>query len=229
MIELNGVRDALATLTANTPRFYRAPGRLNLIGDHVDYSEGFVLPIAIDRMTLLAAAKRRDRIVRLRSLARGETVEFDLDDGDDRPRAGWNDDVRRIALGLEKRGAVLRGSDVAVRTTIPLHSGLASSASPAHWHCWGRPASRCRSRKSSRCAGRSTARSRRSPRRWANAITRCSSTAGARKRRPFRWCSAASRSWSATRTSPATGARLSASAAPNARPRRRFYVPICAG
>jgi galactokinase len=129
MIELNGVRDALATLTANTPRFYRAPGRLNLIGDHVDYNEGFVLPIAIDRMTLLAAAKRSDRIVRLRSIARGETVEFDLDDGDDRPRAGWNDDVRRIALGLEKRGAVLRGSDVAVRTNIPPHSGLASSAS----------------------------------------------------------------------------------------------------
>jgi galactokinase len=129
MIELNGVRDALATLTANAPRFYRAPGRLNLIGDHVDYSEGFVLPIAIDRVTLLAAAKRSDRIVRLRSLARGETVEFDLDDADERPRAGWNDDVRRIALGLEKRGAVLRGSDVAVRTTIPQHSGLASSAS----------------------------------------------------------------------------------------------------
>ncbi len=53
MIELNGVRDALATLTAGSPRFYRAPGRLNLIGDHVDCSEGFVLPIAIDRMTVV--------------------------------------------------------------------------------------------------------------------------------------------------------------------------------
>jgi galactokinase len=129
MIELNGVRDALATLTANAPRFYRAPGRLNLIGDHVDYSEGFVLPIAIDRLTVLAAAKRNDRIVRIHSLARGETVEFDLDDTGDRPRGAWNDDLRRVALGLERRGATLRGSDLAVRTTIPERSGLASSAS----------------------------------------------------------------------------------------------------
>jgi galactokinase len=129
MIELNGVRDALAALTANTPHFYRAPGRLNLIGDHVDYSEGFVLPIAIDRMTLLAAAARNDRVVRLRSLALRETVEFDLDDTDERPRTGWNDSVRRIALGLQRRGAALRGTDLVVRTTIPPQAGLAASAS----------------------------------------------------------------------------------------------------
>jgi galactokinase len=129
MIELNGVRDALATLTAGTPRFYRAPGRVNLIGDHVDYSEGFVLPIAIDRMTVFAAAPRDDRVVRLRSLARGETAEFSLDDTDVQPRDGWTDEVRRIALGLERRGATLRGADFAVRTTIPRQAGLASSAS----------------------------------------------------------------------------------------------------
>jgi galactokinase len=129
MIELNGVRDALATLTASAPRFYRAPGRVNLIGDHVDYSEGFVLPIAIDRMTVMAAAARDDRLIRLRSLARNETVEFSLDDTDDRPRAGWTDHLRRIALALERRGAALCGADLAVRTTIPQQAGLASSAS----------------------------------------------------------------------------------------------------
>jgi galactokinase len=129
MIELNGVRDALATLTAGAPRFYRAPGRVTLIGDHLDYSEGFVLPIAIDRMTVVAAAPRDDRVVRLRSVARAETVEFSLDDTDLRPRGGWTDEVRRIALGLERRGATLRGTDLAVRTTIPQQAGLASSAS----------------------------------------------------------------------------------------------------
>jgi galactokinase len=128
MIELNGVRDALATLTAHAPRFYRAPGRVNLIGDHVDYSEGFVLPIAIDRMTVLAAAPRDDRVVRMRSVARSETVEFSLDDPDPLPRLGWTDDVRRIALGLERRGATLCGTDIAVRTTIPRQAGLAASA-----------------------------------------------------------------------------------------------------
>jgi galactokinase len=129
MIELNGVRDALAALTRNAPRFYQAPGRLNLIGDHVDYSEGFVLPIAIDRMTVLAAAKRSDRIVRLHSIAHGETAEFDLDDAGLQPRGGWIGGLHRVALGLERRGAALRGSDLAVRTTIPQRSGLASSAS----------------------------------------------------------------------------------------------------
>ena len=129
MIELNGVRDALATLTANAPRFYRAPGRLNLIGDHVDYSEGFVLPIAIDRMTVLAAARRSDRIVRVHSPARAETAAFDLDDADADPRTGWDDGMRRIALGLERRGARLCGADLAVRTTIPQHAGLAAAAS----------------------------------------------------------------------------------------------------
>jgi galactokinase len=130
MIELNGVRDALATLTASAPRFYRAPGRLNLIGDYVDYSEGFVLPIAIDRMTVLAAARRDDRTVRVRSLGRGETVEFGLDDDtDDEPRANWAADIRRIARGLEARGATLCGTDLAARSTIPQQSGLASSAS----------------------------------------------------------------------------------------------------
>jgi galactokinase len=129
MIELNGVRDALATLTASPPRFYRAPGRLNLIGDHVDYSEGFVLPIAVDRMTVLAAAGRADRVVRVHAPARSETVAFDLNDTDARPRSGWNDGIRRIALGLERRGAGLRGADLAVHTTIPEHAELAASAS----------------------------------------------------------------------------------------------------
>jgi galactokinase len=129
MIELNGVRDALAALTSQPPRFYRAPGRVNLIGDHVDYSEGFALPIAIDRMTVLAAAPRNDRIVRVHSLARGETAEFSLDDSAPERRGGWADDVRRIAAALERRGAALRGTDLAVRTTIPKSAGLAASAS----------------------------------------------------------------------------------------------------
>lgn len=129
MIELNGVRDALATLTATAPRFYRAPGRLNLVGDHVDYSEGFVLPIAVDRMTVLAAARRADRIVRLHAPARAETVAFDLNDTDARPRTRWDDGIRRIALGLERHGAGLCGADLAVHTTIPENAGLAASAS----------------------------------------------------------------------------------------------------
>ena len=67
MIELNVLRDAFGELSPRAPRFFRAPGRVNLIGEHVDYSEGFVLPLAIDRATVVAAAPRDDRRVRIRS------------------------------------------------------------------------------------------------------------------------------------------------------------------
>jgi galactokinase len=129
MIELNAVRDALASLTSSAPRFYRAPGRLTLIGDHVDYSEGFALPIAIDRMTVLAAAPRADRTVRLRSVASGDIVSFHLDEAGDDAADSRDDGVRRIAHGLEARGVTLCGADLAVRTTIPKRSGLAATAS----------------------------------------------------------------------------------------------------
>ncbi len=127
MIELNGLRDAFAELSARPPRFFRAPGRVNLIGEHVDYSEGFVLPLAIDRATVAAAAPREDRTVRVRSLATGETAEFSLDQPDPRPRGSWLDYAQGVALALARR-VPLRGADVALRTTVPIGAGLSSSA-----------------------------------------------------------------------------------------------------
>jgi galactokinase len=127
MIELNALRDAFATLSDATPRFFRAPGRVNLIGEHVDYSEGFVLPLAIDRAAVVAGAARADRIVRIRSLERGETVTFDLDAPDPQPEGSWSDYARGVALALARR-VPLRGADLAIRTTVPLGAGLSSSA-----------------------------------------------------------------------------------------------------
>ncbi len=127
MIELNGLRDAFAELSARQPRFFRAPGRVNLIGEHVDYSEGFVLPLAIDRATVAAAAPRNDRIVRIRSLANGETAQFDLDEPEPRPRGTWLDYAQGVALALARR-LPLRGADIVLRTTVPLGAGLSSSA-----------------------------------------------------------------------------------------------------
>ncbi|HYZ14906.1 MAG TPA: galactokinase [Candidatus Acidoferrum sp.] len=127
MIELNALRRAFAELSAQTPRFFRAPGRINLIGEHVDYSEGFVLPVAIDRATVVAAAPRPDRTVRIRSLECGETAVFDLDQTNAEPRGTWSDYAQGVALALGRRGP-LRGADLAVRTTVPLGAGLSSSA-----------------------------------------------------------------------------------------------------
>ena len=58
----------------------QAPGRVNLIGEHTDYNDGYVLPIAIDRSALIAVARRADRTVRLRALDFGDQVAFSLDD-----------------------------------------------------------------------------------------------------------------------------------------------------
>ncbi|GAC1421155.1 MAG: galactokinase [Candidatus Velthaea sp.] len=127
MIELNGVRDALAELTAAPPRFFRAPGRLTLMGDHVDYSEGFTLPIAIDRASVAAAAPRADRIVRLRSVERNEIAEFSLD-GPHEPAGTWIDYAHGVALALARRNVALAGIDLAIRTLLPPQAGLASSA-----------------------------------------------------------------------------------------------------
>jgi galactokinase len=127
MIELNGLRDAFARLSDRAPRFFRAPGRVNLIGEHVDYSEGFVLPMAIDRATVVAAASRDDRRVRIASHERDDGVaEFGLDEPH-RATGAWSDYARGVALALGRR-IPLRGADLVVRSTVPIGAGLSSSA-----------------------------------------------------------------------------------------------------
>ncbi len=127
MIELNGLRAAFARLSDRAPRFFRAPGRVNLIGEHVDYSEGFVLPVAIDRATVVAAALRDDRTVRLHSLERDPTATFDLDEPDPSPRGIWSDYAQGVALALARRTPLV-GADLALCTSLPIGAGLSSSA-----------------------------------------------------------------------------------------------------
>ncbi len=127
MSELTALRDAFSEMSARAPRFFRAPGRVNLIGEHVDYSEGFVLPMAIDRATFVAVAPRDDGVVRIRSLDRDERAEFGLDERDPRPRGAWSDYAQGVALALARRVA-LRGADLVVRTSVPIGAGLSSSA-----------------------------------------------------------------------------------------------------
>jgi galactokinase len=127
MSEIDALRAAFAELSATAPRLFRAPGRVNLIGEHTDYSEGFVLPMAIDRATIAAAAPREDRRVRVRSIERGETAEFDLDQRDPRAAGAWIDYAHGVALALARR-VPLRGAELAVSTTVPIGAGLSSSA-----------------------------------------------------------------------------------------------------
>jgi galactokinase len=109
-------------------RLFRAPGRVNLIGEHTDYNDGFVLPMAIDSETLVAARARRDNCVRVHSLDMKETAEFDLDRPGPRQRGIWLDYIEGVAQVLKERGLPLRGADMLIASDVPVGAGLSSSA-----------------------------------------------------------------------------------------------------
>jgi galactokinase len=109
-------------------RVFQAPGRVNLIGEHTDYNEGFVLPVAIDRQVMLAARARADRCVRLWSVSFQQDSEFDLDDIAHDLAAPWSNYVRGVAWALQQQGTTLRGMDAVIAGNVPIGSGLSSSA-----------------------------------------------------------------------------------------------------
>ena len=108
-------------------RIVIAPGRINLIGEHTDYSEGFVLPVAIDRNVTIAFSPRSDRLVRLYSIDFNEYFELNLDDLH-RNLGGWKDYVSGIAWALLDSGYRPRGWQGVVAGNIPIGAGLSSSA-----------------------------------------------------------------------------------------------------
>jgi galactokinase len=110
------------------PRIFSAPGRVNLIGDHTDYNDGFALPIAIGRRTVVAAAQRDDRKVRVRSASLAQSAEIDLDRGDVARHGTWLDYVEGMARSLESRDVRILGADLLIQSDVPIGAGLSSSA-----------------------------------------------------------------------------------------------------
>ena len=108
-------------------RVVRAPGRVNLIGEHTDYNLGWVLPAAISLETWIASWPATDHRVTVASLQEATRGEFDA--GDPGPRRGdWTDYVAGVGRGLARAGVPSRGVAAAVDSTIPIGSGLSSSA-----------------------------------------------------------------------------------------------------
>jgi galactokinase len=106
----------------------RAPGRVNLIGEHTDYNEGFVLPAAIDRSIAFAGRKRPDRLVRVHSLDFNASVEFNLEDIQKDGKNPWSNYIRGVSRYLEEDGYRLSGADMVFGGNVPREAGLSSSA-----------------------------------------------------------------------------------------------------
>jgi galactokinase len=104
-----------------------APGRVNLIGEHTDYHDGFVLPTIIPQRTRVSLERRRDSCVRARSAAIGpEWESYEL--GHEMVGRGWLDYVQGVTAMLAKRRMAVAGFEASIESTIPLGSGLSSSA-----------------------------------------------------------------------------------------------------
>jgi len=119
------------TFGAVPARHFQAPGRVNLIGEHTDYNDGFVLPCAIDYQTLVAVTPRDDMTVRVVAVDySNEQDEFSLDcDIESHPTQLWSNYVRGVINHLQLRGHVFKGANLAIAGNVPQGAGLSSSAS----------------------------------------------------------------------------------------------------
>ena len=109
-------------------RVFRAPGRVNLIGEHTDYNDGFVMPAAIDFYTWVRVSPLDTSKLHIRSQNYDEEIEVDLDDPNIAARGHWNDYPIGVAVMLERAGHRLRGARLEIRGEVPIGSGLSSSA-----------------------------------------------------------------------------------------------------
>lgn len=106
----------------------RAPGRVDLLGSHTDYNEGFVLPVAVDADVVAAGAPRDDDTIAVYSANFDQLSEFQLADIRPDQVHKWSNYIRGVALFLLEAGVELRGVNVAIHGTVPIGSGLSSSA-----------------------------------------------------------------------------------------------------
>jgi galactokinase len=137
--ELQRARDAFAAAFGadRRPQLVAAPGRINLIGEHTDYNDGFVLPMAIDRYVTIAFAPRPDQILRAHAAEFGQVREVSLEalrqrthtaPDDPGERGGWFNYVAGVAWAMLGASQAIRGADLAIVSEVPIGAGLSSSA-----------------------------------------------------------------------------------------------------
>ncbi|MBJ2109529.1 galactokinase [Proteus terrae] len=128
---INNVTHSFSSIFGYAPtHFIQAPGRVNIIGEHTDYNDGFVLPCAINYQMVVAAAKREDNIIRVIAVDyQNEVDEFNLDNSIEfLPNKMWANYVRGVIHFLQKDNYSFHGMDIAISGNVPQGAGLSSSA-----------------------------------------------------------------------------------------------------
>jgi len=128
MISISNLTAKFRQRYGTEPRLFHAPGRVNLIGEHTDYNDGFVLPIAINRGTAVAIAARPDRVLKVWSLNLDESIELNLSALGPGRSGRWSDYIEGVAAALLDKGAPLTGADIALESDVSIGGGLSSSA-----------------------------------------------------------------------------------------------------
>jgi len=121
-------RQLFTEIYGGEPAVYSAPGRVNLIGEHTDYNEGYVLPTSIDRHVYVAAQPRTDDRFRVYAADFRQRKEFTVDSTKPDPDRPWSNYVQGVVQALREEGHSLKGADMAVTGDVPLGAGLSSSA-----------------------------------------------------------------------------------------------------
>jgi galactokinase len=126
---VHDLSEKFVRLFGSEARFVQAPGRVNLIGEHTDYNDGFVLPAAIQFQTTVGIAPRPDQTLAIFSENYAEQVEFQQEQLPAQPRQHWSDYVVGVARKLEEAGVRLPGANLLIHGEVPQGAGLSSSAS----------------------------------------------------------------------------------------------------
>src|SRR4051812_32077522 len=128
VVDVERLKAEFFSLYAAPAQLFSAPGRVNLIGEHTDYNEGFVLPMAIERRTYVAGAPNGSARVRVKSLTLGQSFEFDLERPGPKRRGSWLDYVEGMARALVDRGLPVVGCDLLIDSDVPTGAGVSASA-----------------------------------------------------------------------------------------------------
>ncbi|MBV9241311.1 MAG: galactokinase [Acidobacteria bacterium] len=128
MGRIEKMADRFRGVSDREPRAFRAPGRVNLIGEHTDYNDGFVMPFALDRNCVTVAALRDDDTINARALDESESVTFKFSDEPQKQTGGWRDYAEGVIRLLAERHRVDRGIDLVFSSNVPMGGGLSSSA-----------------------------------------------------------------------------------------------------